>query len=47
MLVAGRKVVVLEACERIGGQVKAGRIAGRTVNVGAMWVGQHRPERWT
>jgi len=36
---AGKRVVVLEAQDRIGGRVKAGRIAGRTVDVGAMWVG--------
>jgi monoamine oxidase len=36
---AGKKVVVLEARDRVGGRVKAGRIAGQTVDVGAMWVG--------
>jgi monoamine oxidase len=34
---AGRKVVVLEARNRVGGRVKAGTIAGRTVDVGGMW----------
>jgi monoamine oxidase len=36
---AGKKAVVLEARDRIGGRVKGGRIAGRAVDVGAMWVG--------
>ena len=36
---AGKKVVVLEARDRVGGRVKAGKIAGRTVDVGGMWVG--------
>jgi len=34
---AGKKVVVLEARNRVGGRVKAGTIAGRTVDVGGMW----------
>jgi monoamine oxidase len=34
-----RKVVVLEARDRVGGRVKAGKIAGRLVDVGGMWVG--------
>ncbi len=34
---AGKKVVVLEARNRVGGRVKAGQIAGRTVDVGGMW----------
>ena len=34
---AGRRVVVLEARNRVGGRVKAGQIAGRTVDVGGMW----------
>ena len=36
---AGKKVVVLEARNRVGGRVKAGQVAGRTVDVGGMWVG--------
>jgi monoamine oxidase len=36
---AGKKVVVLEARDRVGGRVKAGKIAGRSVDVGGMWVG--------
>ena len=36
---SGKKVVVLEARDRVGGRVKAGKIAGRTVDVGGMWVG--------
>jgi monoamine oxidase len=35
----GRSVVVLDARDRIGGRVKAGRIAGQTVDLGAQWVG--------
>jgi len=34
---AGKRVVVLEARNRVGGRVKAGQIAGRTVDVGGMW----------
>jgi monoamine oxidase len=34
---AGKKVVVLEARNRVGGRVKSGTIAGRTVDVGGMW----------
>jgi monoamine oxidase len=34
-----KKVVLLEARNRAGGRVKAGVIAGRTVDVGGMWVG--------
>jgi monoamine oxidase len=36
---AGKKVVVLEARDRVGGRVKAGKIRGITVDVGGMWVG--------
>jgi monoamine oxidase len=36
---AGKRVVVLEARNRVGGRVKAGQVAGRTVDVGGMWVG--------
>ena len=35
----GRKVVVLEARDRIGGRVKAAQIAGRAIDAGGMWVG--------
>jgi monoamine oxidase len=34
---AGKRVVVLEARDRVGGRVKSGKIAGRTVDVGGMW----------
>jgi monoamine oxidase len=34
---AGKKAVVLEARNRVGGRVKTGTIAGRTVDVGGMW----------
>jgi monoamine oxidase len=36
---SGKKVVVLEARDRVGGRIKASKIAGRTVDVGGMWVG--------
>ena len=36
---AGKTVVVLEARDRVGGRIKAGTIAGKTVDVGGMWVG--------
>jgi monoamine oxidase len=36
---AGKKVVVLEARDRVGGRVKAGQIAGQSVDLGGMWVG--------
>ncbi len=35
----GRKVVVLEARDRVGGRVKAGKLAGHTIDLGGMWVG--------
>jgi monoamine oxidase len=35
----GKKVVVLEARDRVGGRVKAANIAGHLVDVGGMWVG--------
>ncbi|HKD63402.1 MAG TPA: FAD-dependent oxidoreductase [Candidatus Acidoferrales bacterium] len=35
----GRRVVVLEARDRVGGRVKAGKLAGHSVDVGGMWVG--------
>src|SRR6267143_5272443 len=35
----GKKVVVLEARDRVGGRVKVAKIAGRTVDAGGMWVG--------
>jgi len=35
----GKKVVVLEARDRVGGRVKAAKIAGRAVDAGGMWVG--------
>ena len=36
---AGRRVVVLEARDRVGGRVKPGRIAGVTIDLGGMWLG--------
>ncbi len=35
----GRKVALLDARDRIGGRVKAGTIAGQTVDLGGQWVG--------
>src|ERR1700674_2674526 len=34
-----KKVVVLEARDRVGGRVKAAKIAGRAIDAGGMWVG--------
>ena len=34
-----KKVVVLEARDRVGGRVKAAQIAGRVIDAGGMWVG--------
>lgn len=36
---AKKKVVVLEARDRVGGRVKSGTLAGHTIDVGGMWVG--------
>ncbi|MBZ5722631.1 MAG: flavin monoamine oxidase family protein [Acidobacteriia bacterium] len=35
----GRKVIVLEARDRVGGRVKPGKLAGHTIDLGGMWVG--------
>jgi monoamine oxidase len=35
----GKKVVVLEARDRVGGRVHAGKLAGHTIDLGGMWVG--------
>jgi monoamine oxidase len=35
----GKKVAVLEARDRVGGRVKAGKLAGHTIDLGGMWVG--------
>ncbi len=35
----GKKVVVLEARDRVGGRVKAAKIAGLAIDGGGMWVG--------
>ena len=43
LVAAGRKVVLLEARDRVGGRVKSGTIAGRPVDLGGMWVGRHQP----
>jgi monoamine oxidase len=37
---AGKKVVLLDARDRVGGRVKAGRIAGQGIDLGGMWVGR-------
>lgn len=36
---AGRRVVVLEADDRVGGRTKAGTLAGEVVDLGGQWVG--------
>lgn len=36
---AGRRVLLLEARERVGGRVMAGEIAGRSIDLGGQWVG--------
>ena len=36
---SGKKIVVLEARDRVGGRVKAGKLAGHTIDLGGMWVG--------
>lgn len=36
---AGRKVLVLEAQDRVGGRSKAGEICGQTIDLGGQWVG--------
>jgi monoamine oxidase len=35
----GKKIAVLEARDRVGGRVKAGTLAGHTIDLGGMWVG--------
>ena len=39
---AGRRVVVLDARDRVGGRVKPGKVAGQTVDLGGQWVGAHQ-----
>ena len=39
LLRQGKTVAVLEARDRVGGRIKAGKIAGHAVDVGGMWVG--------
>ncbi len=36
---AGRSVTVLEARDRVGGRICPGEIAGRTIDLGGMWLG--------
>lgn len=36
---AGRRVVVIEARDRVGGRTKPGRIAGVTIDLGGQWAG--------
>jgi monoamine oxidase len=39
LLRQGKRVVLLEARDRVGGRVKGGQLAGHAVDVGGMWVG--------
>jgi len=39
LVTQGKKVVVLEARDRVGGRVKGGKLAGHPVDVGGMWAG--------
>jgi monoamine oxidase len=39
LLRQGKKVVVLEARDRVGGRVKPGKLAGHPIDAGGMWVG--------
>lgn len=39
LLRQGKRVVLLEAQDRVGGRVKGGKLAGHAVDVGGMWVG--------
>jgi monoamine oxidase len=39
LLRAGKRVVLLEARDRVGGRVKGGKLAGHPVDLGGMWVG--------
>ena len=39
LVAQGKKVVVLEARDRVGGRVRAGELAGHAVDVGGMWAG--------
>jgi monoamine oxidase len=36
---SGKQIVVLEARDRVGGRVKAGKLAGHAIDLGGMWVG--------
>lgn len=36
---SGKRIVILEARERVGGRVKAGALAGHSIDLGGMWVG--------
>jgi monoamine oxidase len=39
LVAAGRSVIVLEANYRVGGRLRAGRVAGQIVDFGGQWVG--------
>jgi len=39
LVAAGRTVIVLEANERVGGRLKAGKVAGQVIDFGGQWVG--------
>lgn len=39
LIAQGKKVILLEARDRVGGRVKGGKLAGHPVDVGGMWVG--------
>src|SRR5437588_11114709 len=36
---SGKQIAVLEARDRVGGRVKAGKLAGHAIDLGGMWVG--------
>jgi monoamine oxidase len=40
LVAAGRSVILLEANDRVGGRLKAGRVAGAVVDFGGQWVGK-------
>lgn len=37
----GKKILLLEAQDRVGGRCKAGKISGQTVDFGGQWIGAH------
>jgi len=40
LVAAGRKVILLEANDRVGGRMKRGEVSGRVVDFGAQWIGK-------